>query len=701
MQRRKGESPVISELCNKPSHAGRRKATSSISERKNKTKKQIKELTTMSVSASKYKTTLTKFLSYTDGVNYPSNTEFTQERLQQITPEQIVAWFNHKVYGTPTPTVDDNPTLGRSNSLHYWKKALSYFIPNKHTQWNEISKVGNPTKSLDVNEMIKRVRQKEVRKQGKKSFARRPLRETEFREILTRLRQSDDIIVKYGIPALLVFQFHLIGRIDDCSAWKREFFKPHDVHADKCAKVRLAWGKNVHEERDAPWQHVVGAIDKDYCVLLNVGLWLEVFLKSVMGAGQRPHVFGFTNELDPEKAAKKTKAFVYRVLKPIFDDVGVELENNGSPIGSHSIRKYASTWVRSNGISKDDKDHRGRWQHRRTSDRYDDVQLDFVDAKVAAVLAKGGVCRYHVVDPACTDDWIVSVVTPNISGVYGQQLAKLLGRSLLWLAFSEHKEMLPPPMLQQITSAYSQVRTIADGQNPVAKKLQIVTGHDAQVFIDDVDVAPGIPGNVVNTGGNNANNNNNNTGQTAYQHQQQILLALLSQSHRQQQAIADLSATVDSLKGQVRTQTRALNSVIQHVDHNPVNMLHRHSNNSIGRRNLAQATNEQGTSATSNATLSPNPRTLHILWDEYIRGIGGRKPAKDFTRFERGQCKFKYSRRKIFWDLVSSHVRANRLASEVIEMIYDAYGHSSSVTIIINRIRRDKRDNILPQQLRI
>ena len=30
-------------------------------------------------------------------------------------------------------------------------------------------------------------------------------------------------------------------------------------------------------------------------------------------------------------------------------------------------------------------------------------------------------------------------------------------------------------------------------------------------------------------------------------------------------------------------------------------------------------------------TLSPTPRTLYDLWVEYQTGIGGRKPARDFT----------------------------------------------------------------------
>ena len=51
------------------------------------------------------------------------------------------------------------------------------------------------------------------------------------------------------------------------------------------------------------------------------------------------------------------------------------------------------------------------------------------------------------------------------------------------------------------------------------------------------------------------------------------------------------------------------------------------------------------------AVLGRCPKTLFVLWDEYVNGIGGSKPAKEFTRRERGlkRNKFKYSNRLIVW----------------------------------------------------
>ena len=87
-----------------------------------------------------------------------------------------------------------------------------------------------------------------------------------------------------------------------------------------------------------------------------------------------------------------------------------------------------------------------------------------------------------------------------------------------------------------------------------------------------------------------------------------------------------------------------------------------------------------------------------MLWDEYITGIGLNKPAKYFTRAERGTCKYKYSRRKIVWDVVDRLVRTGLPARDAIDRIYAHYGPNLSPTAIINSLRKDKKN--LPPMLR-
>eukprot|EP00957_Ditylum_brightwellii_P177903 13550625-Ditylum_brightwellii.AAC.1 len=86
-------------------------------------------------------------------------------------PHDIYCWMAWKVYGTDDPSPDDNPTEGHSSCLKYYKKAISFYMPNHRMQWNEITKVGNPTRSEDINDLIQAVIAKEYCKQDKPSRA--------------------------------------------------------------------------------------------------------------------------------------------------------------------------------------------------------------------------------------------------------------------------------------------------------------------------------------------------------------------------------------------------------------------------------------------------------------------------------------------------------------------------------------------------
>ena len=94
-----------------------------------------------------------------------------------------------KVFLKRNPGPDDNPLGGCSSSLMYYKKALSYFMPNRLMAWNELTSQGNPTKSVLLNGLIKAVK-KEVRKQGKPSQADQPMEKSKFEDMLQLLESS-------------------------------------------------------------------------------------------------------------------------------------------------------------------------------------------------------------------------------------------------------------------------------------------------------------------------------------------------------------------------------------------------------------------------------------------------------------------------------------------------------------------------------
>ena len=91
------------------------------------------------------------------------------------------------------------------------------------------------------------------------------------------------------------------------------------------------------------------------------------------------------------------------------------------------------------------------------------------------------------------------------------------------------------------------------------------------------------------------------------------------------------------------------------------------------------------------AELSKHPRSLEDLWTEYTDGLGGRKPAREFTAAERGAVKYMYSQRKKVWSMIEKHVQAGCIAPVAIHKIYQVYGAGASVSTIIRGIRQDDK----------
>ena len=164
------------------------------------------------------------------------------------------------------------------------------------------------------------------------------------------------------------------------------------------------------------------------------------------------------------------------------------------------------------------------------------------------------------------------------------------------------------------------------------------------------------------------------------------MLALQSQ-------IASLQRTVEEMRGRLDERTTELGTNIGLLAANVRRLEPRVRHFAAGGRGggeaLAPAAGRGGTLFV--ASLSPNPRTLYILWDEYMNGVGGRKPAKDFTRQERGRVKFKYHRRRHVWNVVACLVDGGVSADVALDIIYAVYGVGSSVTSIINQMIQDKQ----------
>ena len=102
------------------------------------------------------------------------------------------------------------------------------------------------------------------------------MQEIEFRQLHEVFKSSS---LNFGMPALINFQFHMIARIDDTTQVIMEHIRVHD-NFENALKTRLNWSKNVQDERDAPWQVVLGSMNAVFCVFISLGLWLELNLQS-------------------------------------------------------------------------------------------------------------------------------------------------------------------------------------------------------------------------------------------------------------------------------------------------------------------------------------------------------------------------------------------------------------------------------------
>ena len=115
---------------------------------------------------------------------------------------------------------------------------------------------------------------------------------------------------------------------------------------------------------------------------------------------------------------------------------------------------------------------------------------------------------------------------------------------------------------------------------------------------------------------------------------------------------------------------------------------------------------EQGSNSEAAANLmqmpklSFQPKDLYVLWAKWEHGLSGTKPAKLFTRRERGANKFAFSRHRVFWDMIVSLVARGHTSDLAVNKVYGIYGRALGVTEILNRMKRDKKEQGGHRELR-
>jgi hypothetical protein len=213
---------------------------------------------------------------------------------------------------------------------------------------------------------------------------------------------------KYRIPTMLKLQYHLIGRSDDiCTLETNGFRGPPDPRFCRIALVcKVIWSKAVYDERTCPDQILLGSMDTQFCFLSSFSIYIEESMSNDPGhhckyifcndvtcndADEHP-VEGVKNNYQSNLRENVFKAEDFKKLSPD----GLE------GLGSHSLRKFASTWAVQNGCTYLDVETRDRWK----TNSHEIVAGRYVDGKVESYLYVGGPITYKLIaDCGCNIDW--------------------------------------------------------------------------------------------------------------------------------------------------------------------------------------------------------------------------------------------------------------------------------------------------------
>jgi hypothetical protein len=248
-------------------------------------------------------------------------------------------------------------------------------------------------------------------------------------------------------------------------------------------------------------------MNSKYCCVLGLALFLEKWIGDGQGSvSQWLFADGISDDSslleDQDKEAVRCKAKYSACFIRCIQSDAFTMSAKGN-LGTHSVKKYATTMCRRGGATKDDCDYRARWKTRRMQDRYTDTQLDWPDVNAASKLCVGGICVYKVKDGSgITDEWLAKEVAPAISESFGEAVGTILAKPLLWACFDDSMvEQVPPTIRHSVRAKFIRLETdIPDGVNPIDKVEVLASECGGTVSLDEVPNDEGEEGGDGNGG---------------------------------------------------------------------------------------------------------------------------------------------------------------------------------------------------------
>jgi hypothetical protein len=247
----------------------------------------------------------------------------------------------------------------------------------------------------------------------------------------------------------------------------------------------------VLEERQCPPQILLGVMDPLFCVLLQLGLYLEEYLSHFPNAD---YLFTDTTGDNAAMNTKQTyRNHLERVVWNYNEFKALAQEDDEEGVGTHSYRKFPSNYARGCGTAPDHEiEIRGRWKSQggtKVVFRYIDVKQLTIDAKVAAILCIGGPIKYKYKEGVnITDEWLFTNVCPNIRARFpnDSRLCKVLGMAMLWCAMDAEagEAFTSQTMRDRITQAY--IPTHPEISQPICKAALNVYRIQDTLMIDEI-----------------------------------------------------------------------------------------------------------------------------------------------------------------------------------------------------------------------
>ena len=210
--------------------------------------------------------------------------------------------------------------------------------------------------------------------------------------------------------------------------------------------------------------------------------------------------------------------------------------------------------------------------------------------------------------------------------------------------------------------------------NPIYRVLFVVVQEDDQCVLHDIGSESN--GARVSMASNIYN--------SAVAGSMDAVLTMMASVRRQaQEQHADICLHLDARMDSIACEVAAIRQQVQHAVTIPAFQLASSPGN---RSNDGQV-----------AKLVDSPKTLKVVWQEYVSGINGTKAAHEYNNADSAKNSTKYSRRKNLWDLVSAWVRAGKTPEQAISKILKVYHPITLVTGILDKLAKDKKIGSHPQ----